>query len=177
MKLRLRVLLFAVLVCATPLCAQKEKRQPLNEHQIEQIREAGIYPDQRIKLYAQFVGEQVDAIESLGKRGKSTARTERLDDALQNLAALIDELASNLDQYGDRKADLRKSLKSLNEAIPHWFQVLRTLAPEPGVDISRKDALEGMQDLSDQASQLEKDQIAYFQAHKDEQGQDRVEPK
>ncbi|MDR3740005.1 MAG: hypothetical protein P4L40_13415 [Terracidiphilus sp.] len=171
------IALFLALLCLPPLVAQKQKRQPLNERQIDQIREAGIFPNDRIKLYVQFVGAQVDAIEALGKRGKSSARTARLDDALLDLVALIDELGSNLDQYGDRKADVRTALKALNETVPHWRETLRAVPQEPGIDLSRKEALESLNDLSEQTIQLEKEQIAYFQSHKDEQGQDRAEPK
>lgn len=171
------LLLALALLCAVPLGAQREKRQPLNEHQIEQIREAGVFPDERIRLYAGFVNEKVEAIDALGKRGKSGARSARLDEALQDLAALTDELAANLDQYGERRADLRKSLKGLNEALPRWTATLRNLSAEPGFDLSRKEALESLSDLSGQAAQLEKEQIAYFEAHKDERGQQRAEPK
>lgn len=165
------------LLCAVPLCAQKQKRQPLNESEIEQIREAGIDPDARIKLYTHFAGEHVDAIEALDKRGRSSARAQRLDEALLDLVALMDELGTNLDQYGERKADLRKSLKLLNEAAPRWLDKMRGLGPEPGFELSLKEALESLQDLSEQSAQLQKEQIAYFEAHKDEQGQDRAEPK
>lgn len=166
-----------VLLCALPLCAQKQKRQPLNASEIEQIREAGIFPDERIKLYTQFVSEHVDAIDGLVKRGHSSARKQRLDDALLDLVALVDELADNLEQYGDRKADLRKSIKALNESTPRWLASLRGLATEPGFDLSRKEALESLRDLTEQAAQLEKEQSAYFEAHKDEKGQDRAEPR
>ena len=177
MNLHRIILPVLALLCVPVLCAQKQHRQPLNERQIEQIREAGIFPNERVKLYAQFTGEQVDAIEALGKRGRSSARTQRLDDALLDVAALIDELSSNLDQYGDRKADMRKALKGLNEAIPRWRQTLAGLPAEPGIELSRKEAIESLQDLSEQTLQLEKEQTAYFETHKDEQGQDRAEPK
>jgi chromosome segregation ATPase len=174
-----RTFLFFVLAlcCVAPLSAQRQHRQPLSEAQIEQIREAGIDPDQRIRLYVRFVAEHVDAVGSLAKRGASSARTQRLDDALQDLTELMDELGSNLDQYGGRKADLRKSLKALNESASHWLESLRALPHEPGFDISRKEALESAQDLADQATQLEKEQNTYFATHKDEGGQDRSEPK
>jgi hypothetical protein len=171
------IVLCLAFLCLPPIAAQKQKRQPLNERQIDQIREAGIYPNERIKLYAQFVGEQVDAIESLGKRGKSSARTQRLDDALLDLTALVDELGANLDQYGERKADIRTALKALNESVSRWHETLRSLPSEPGIDLSRKEAVESLNDLSEQTVQLEKEQVAYFQSRKDEQGQDRAEPK
>lgn len=170
-------LLAVALVCFEPVCAQKQHREPLTEPQIEQIREAGIDPNERTRLYTRFVGEHVDVIESLSKRGASSARTKRLDDELLDLTALLDELGDNLDQYGGRKADLRKSLKALNESAPHWLDTLRALPHESGIDLSLKEALESAKELVDQAAQLEKEQTAYFATHKEEQGQDRAEPK
>ncbi len=171
-----RLLVPTLLLVAAPLWAQKESRQPLTEAQVDQIREAGIDPDARIKLYTKFAGEHIDAIKALAARGRSSARTQHIDNELQDLAALMDELGSNLDQYGDRKADMRKSLKALNEAAPRWVDALHALPAEPGFNVSRDDALESTHDLAGQVADLYKDQSAYFAAHKDEKGQERAEP-
>ncbi len=173
--------LFAVTVLflwlfAGSLQAQKEQHQPLTPAQVDEIREAGIYPDDRIHLYAKFVGERVDTVKSLGARGRSNARSSHLDNELQNLADLMDELGSNLDQYGDRKADLRKSLKILNESAPRWLEVLNALPSEPAFELSRKEAIDSAKDLTSQVSELFKQQTDYFKAHKNEEGQDRAEP-
>lgn len=173
---RLSLSMLAIALLPAPLVAQKEHRQPLTPAQVDQIREDGIYADDRIHLYTKFINEHVDSIKGLGERGRSSGRTRRLDDELQDLTALMDELGSNLDQYGDRKADIRKSLKGLNDATPHWLQVLNDLHPEPGFDLSRKEAIDSGKDLADQASQLLKDQSAYFDLHKDQRGQERAEP-
>lgn len=162
---------------AAPAIAQKEHRQPLTEAQVDKIQEAGIDPDARIKLYAQFVGEHVDTIKGLTPRIHSGTRSKRIDDELQDLTALMDELGSNLDQYGERKADMRKSLKELTDATKHWLDVLNGLPAEPGFDLSLKEAIESEKDLADQATQMLKEQTAYFDLHKDERGQDRAEPK
>ncbi len=174
---RLSLAVLITIVLAAPLPAQKEQRQPLTEAQVDQIREAGIYPDDRVRLYTRFVNGHVDTIKSLTPRGRSSARTHHVDNELQDLTALMDELGSNLDQYGDRKADLRSSLKSLTEATPRWLEVLKALPSEPGFDLSRKEAIDSGKDLADQASQMLKEQTDYFNAHKDEKGQDRAEPK
>ncbi len=164
-------------LCAVPLQAQKEKREPLTGPQIEQIREAGIYPDDRVTLYTKFLGEHADTIKGLTSRAKSPSRAQRLDGELQDLTALMDELGSNLDVYSERKADIRKSLKILNEAAPHWLGILRALPGESGFDLARKEAIESGEDLADQAKRLLTEQTDYFAQHKDEQGQDRAEPK
>lgn len=162
---------------AGSLCAQRPQREPLTEKQADQIAETGINPNARIELYIQFVGEQMDALNTLAKRSSSPARNQKLADGLKDLTELLDEIDSNLDTYSERKADIRKSLKALNTAVTKWQQALRALMGEAGFDLERKEALESAQDLSDDAARLETEQKAYFQAHKDESGQDRWEPK
>lgn len=174
-NLCLPALLFVAISGAT--AAQKEHRHVLTETQVEQIREAGIVPAERIKLYAKFVGERIETVKSLTPRAHSATRSKRLDDELQDVTALMDELGSNLDQYGERKADMRAGLKPLNEATTHWREVLNALPSEPGFDLSRKEAIESEKDLADQAAQLLKEQTEYFKEHKDEKGQERSEPK
>jgi hypothetical protein len=169
-------ILFCLLL-VQPLLAQKDKPEPLTEAQIEQIREAGIYPNERVKLYTKFVSEHADTIKGLTSRSKSAARARRLDEELQNMTALMDEFGSNLDTFSDRHADIRTSLKLLNEATDHWLSILRALAGEPGFDLARKEAIESGEDLADQAKRLLSEQTTYFNIHKDEQNQDRAEPK
>jgi hypothetical protein len=177
---RLRILfnlLLAIFCVATPAHAQKDKREPLTENQIEEIREAGIDPNLRVTLYTKYLNEHADTIKGLTNRIKSHARSQRVDDELQDFTALMDELGSNLDQYGDRKADMRPALKKLNEDAPKWLTILKALPGEPAFDVSRKEAIESQQDLADQASRLLTEQTAYFAANKDEKGQQRSEPK
>jgi len=170
----------ALLICLLaigPLSAQKEKREPLTESEVEQIRESGIYPSERVALYTKFLNEHAETIKSLTNRAKSDARSRRLDDELQDLTALMDEFGSNLDVYSDRHADIRKPLKPLVEDTQKWLGILKALAGEPGFDLSRKEAIESGEDLADQAKRLLQEQTEYFDIHKDEQGQDRAEPK
>jgi hypothetical protein len=170
-------LFFVCLFVAVPLLGQKEKREPLTEAQIEKIREAGINPNDRVKLYTQFLDEHADVIKGLTNRAKSAARGRRLDDELQDFTALMDEFGSNLDVYSDRHADIRASLKPLPAATQRWLSILRVLAGEPAFDLARKEAIESGEDLADQATRLLREQTEYFNLHKDEQGQDRAEPK
>jgi hypothetical protein len=175
--LRLLVAASLCLWLAAPLHAQKEKREPLTDAQQEQIAEAGIDPAARVDLYVKFINEQAETIKALIPRVHSGARSARLDGDLQNFAALMDELGDNLDVYSDRKADIRRSLKGLNEGVQHWQEELNSLPSEPGFELSRQNAIESINDLSAQAKQITTDQTAYFKEHKDEKGQDRAEPK
>ncbi len=172
--------LAAILFClmlAAPLAAQNEKRNPLTDAQAQQIAEAGIDPVARVDLYVKFLNERSDTIKGLIKRAKSPARARRIDDELQDFTALMDELGDNLDVFSERKADIRKSLKGLNESIQRWQGVLHDLPSEPVFELSLKEAVDSAGDLADQTKQIAADQEAYFKAHPDEKGQDRAEPK
>jgi hypothetical protein len=157
--------------------SQANHHDPLTEAQVEKIREAGIFPNDRIKLYTEFVNDKVSVVRSLMNRAKSDARASRLDQELQDIASLMDELGSNLDEYSDRHADIRIALKSLSEQSPRWLNTLRALAGETPFDLSRKEAIEAGDDLSEQAQRLLREQTDYFAIHKDEKGQERAEPK
>jgi hypothetical protein len=149
----------------------------LTQEQQDQIAVAGIDPAARVDLYVKFLNEHAETIKGLIPRAHTGARSARLQADLEDLAALMDELGDNLDVYSDRKADIRKSLKGLNEGVQHWQEILNSLPSEPGFEISRRDALESSNDLATQAKQITTDQTEYFKEHKDEKGQDREEPK
>ena len=169
--------IFFSLLIAAPLAAQKDKREPLTEAQQDQIAELGDDPVARVGIYVKFLDESSETIKGLTFRAHTTARIQRLNGELKDFAALIDELDDNLDVYSERKADIRKSLKSLNEGIARWQSVLHGLPSEPGFELSLKEAFDSIRDLSDSAKQITADQEAYFKAHPDEKNQDRYEPK
>jgi hypothetical protein len=168
--------ILASLLAAAPSSAQ-QKREPLTDAQIDKIRESAIDPAARVALYTKFLDEHAIVIKGLSSRVRSVGRDRRLDDELQDFTALMDELASNLDVYSGRKADIRKALKPLNEAAARWLEILRALAAEQAFELARKDAIESGEDLSEQARNLLAEQTEYFNLHKDERGQQRAEPK
>ncbi len=169
--------ILGLFLIALPLAAQKDKPEPLTDAQQDQIAEAGIFPVVRVGLYIKFLDEHSDTIKGLIPRAHTEARVRRLNGELQNFSALMDELGDNLDVYAERKADIRKALKPLNDGVERWLAALHGLPSEAGFELSLKDALDSASDLSDQAKQLTADQEAYFKAHPDEKNQDRYEPK
>ena len=91
----------------------KQKHDPLTEAQVEKIREAGIDPNERIKLYTEYLNDHVNAVKGLTNRGKSEARAKPPRQRIAGRRNLMDELGSNLDEYSDRHADIRGALKTL----------------------------------------------------------------
>jgi NADH dehydrogenase/NADH:ubiquinone oxidoreductase subunit G len=164
--------LFLLLAAGTNLCAQHSEAK-LTEKEIEDVRESAVVPVERVKLYTKFLEERAGKIKDLSGRPKSGQRVLKLNDALEDFTALMDEMGSNLDQYSDRHSDIRKALKPLSEAMPHWLTILRSLPGESGFDLARKEAIESGEELADQTNRLLKEQDDYFATHKDEKGQER----
>jgi len=172
---RILLCLLAWLLIPSPHClfAQHVRTAALTEAEAEQVREASVYPEERVKLFIKFLEERADKIKSLTGRPKSGQRVLKLDDTLQDFTLLMDETGSNLDQYSDRHSDIRKALKQLSEATPRWLNILRVLPGENGFELSRKEAIESGEELADQATRLLHEQNEYFATHKDERGQER----
>lgn len=164
------------LLAAAPLLAQVPKDDPLTSKETDQIKQLGIEPNRRIGYFVDILNNRADAIRDLTKRVPTPARDSLLDSKLQDFSAIMDELGDNLDEYGDRHADLRGSLKTLNDAAPRWMNILHTLAGTPAFDVSRKNAIEDLEDLADQGKRMLVEQEAYFKAHPKEKGQQRAEP-
>jgi archaellum component FlaC len=182
-SLRLFVTLLVCIFAAVAVHAQKgrsdsrsDPRDPLTDAQHEQIVESGIFPNERVGLYTKFINQHADVIQGLIKRAEA-GRDARMEGELEDLTELIDELASNLDTFGERKADIRASLTPLLESIHRWQQILQSIAPRSGFETSRDEAIDAIHDLATQTTDLIAEQKKYFEEHKDEAGQDRAEPK
>lgn len=161
-----------LLLVAGPLYAQRQVRDPLTPAQAEEIAKAGIDPNQRVHLYTKYLDEHAESIKALAKRADTPARNNQMASDLEDIANLMDELGSNLDVYSDRKADIRKALKPLNEAIRRWQGLLNGLPSESAFDLARTDALDSSNDLADEAKQMAQDQDQYFAEHKEQAGQE-----
>ena len=162
----------ASIVFSASLSAQHHARDPLTAPQAEEIAKAGSDPDQRVHLYTKYLDEHAHTIEGLAKRADTPARNDQIANNLEDFADLMDELGSNLDVYSDRKADVRKVLKPLNEAIQRWKTMLNGLPDQSAFDLARTDALDSSNDLAEQAKEMMHDQDQYFKDHKDQARQD-----
>ena len=109
-----------------PLCAQK-KNDPLNPLEIDQLRDAMLDPDTRLKLYVKFARDRMAKLEEMRSNPKTTERGLQTHDMLQDFLTLYEELNDNIDMYAGRKNDIRKPLKLVIEADTEFQAKLRAL--------------------------------------------------
>jgi hypothetical protein len=115
-----------LLACAASAVAQK--RDPLNEKEIDEMRESADWPDKRLEMMVKFTRARMVAIEQLQANGKTAKdRPMQIHDLLEDFTSLLDEIEDNVDMYASHKADMRKGLTLLVEANSEWQLQLRRL--------------------------------------------------
>jgi len=123
---KLWILGLCYLICSSAW-GQQRQREPLNPVEIDQLRDAAQDPDQRLKLFVGFARARLVALEQMRADPKVTDRAKQTHDKLQDFLDVYDELNDNLDNFVDRKADVRKPLKAVIEADTEFQAKLRAL--------------------------------------------------
>ena len=123
----------ALLVLLTPAFAQRH-HDPLNDLEIDQLREANLEADKRLKLIVSFARARLASLDQARSDPKATDRAQATHDWLTDFVDIYDELNDNIDMYVDRKDDLRKPLGAVIEADAEFQSRLRALKD----DISNK---------------------------------------
>jgi peptidoglycan hydrolase CwlO-like protein len=156
-----------MVLAVSPLLGQS-KKDPLTDQQIEDVREAGDQPVQRIKLFVGYVEERSNGIHTLNKEAGAQNKTARLHNLLDEFTRLSDDLEDNMDNFNDEHADLRKELKEVVDKSTQWGTVLNEPPPSNQYDFVRKTALEANQSVHDAAVQMLADEEKYFAEKKKE---------
>jgi hypothetical protein len=109
------LLLLCLVLLVLPALGQREQRDPLNDKEVDQLRDTNQEPDKRLPLIVKFARERLDAALAARNNAKLAApdRAAAIHGSLQDFLAIYDELDDNLDMYTDQKEDLRKPLKQV----------------------------------------------------------------
>src|SRR5271166_1147067 len=124
-----------------PLYAQ-QRRDPLNPLEIDQLRDAMLDPDQRLKLYVQFSRDRMTKLEQMRSNPKTTDRSRQTHDMLEDFLAVYDELNDNIDMYVGRKDDIRKPLKLVIDADTEFQSKLRALKNSANANVAEAQGYE-----------------------------------
>jgi len=133
------MLLSFALLASLPAQGQR-RHDPLEKDEINQLRDAMLEPDVRLKLYVTFARDRITKLEQMRSDPKTTDRARQTHDLLADFLAIYDELNDNVDMYVGRKDDIRKPLKLVIEADTEFQSKLRALK-----DAANTDAIEAKQ--------------------------------
>ena len=162
-------LLFSITLLALALAStlsRAQRSQPsLSEKEIEQIRESAYIANDRVMVFIKLLDVRVKALDDLYAKPRHPGREQDTHDLLEQFTALADELNDNLDDYGPRHRDIRKSLPKLVDATERWATAIKSPPDNEAYNIERKLALETIRDLREEATQMIEEQKAWFAAH------------
>ena len=127
------MVLSLALLMALSATAQR-RHDPLNNEEINQLRDAMLEPDQRLKLYVTFARDRMNKLEQMRADPKTTDRAHQTHDMLADFLSVYDELNDNVDMYVGRKDDIRKPLKLVIEADIEFQSKLRALKDAANAD-------------------------------------------
>jgi hypothetical protein len=166
-----------MLLAIVPALAQS-KKDPLTDQQIEDVREAGDQPLQRIKLFVGYVDERAKGIHTVNADPIAQNKSVRLHNLMEEFTRLSDELQDNMDNFDQQHADLRKVLKEIVDKTGEWGTILNEPKPSPQYDFSRKTAIDANQSAHETAVQMLADETKYFiEEKKKEKEQEKEEQK
>lgn len=121
----IKVLVAVLLLIPCAALAQRQKRDPLSDLEVDKLRDAAQTPDVRLKLYLEFARTRLDRLQQAKADTKAADRDQQMEDALQDFIDIYDELDDNVDTFADRDDDLRKALKPVIEADTEFGSKLR----------------------------------------------------
>src|SRR5271154_3160181 len=157
-------LAFVLLALTLPIHAQRGD-SALSEGEIEQLREAAYFPNDRVLVFIKLLDTRNKAIQDLFAHPRKPGREQDTHDLLEQFTTIADELNDNLDDFGPNHRDIRKALPKLIDATERWASNIKQPPEDPAYDLARKLALESIRDIREEATQLVDDQKTWFAAH------------
>lgn len=167
-------------LCALPAQAQR-RHDPLNEREVDQLREYAQDPMKRIDLLIEYTKARMLAVDRMRTSAKPDA--ERLGDLLSDFTALVDELDSNLEMYNNHSEDLRRPLRHVLEAEAEFDKSLQALdagatpLQKRAFAAALEDAQEAVKSSTENAKAMLADQIAKKGEEKNKEKLDKQEAK
>lgn len=182
-SVRSAIAAFCLLLVALPLMAQRG-RDPLNDKEIDELREAAQDAPKRMKLLVSYAKARMDMLEHVRSDPKLAGEHgEGIRKLLEDVAALVDEIDDNLDMYNQRTEDLRKPLKAIIEMDSDFQLKLRTMketsseAELRNIGFAIENTTDSVNESADSARAMLADQVAKRGKAKDDKDDKEDEKK
>ena len=178
MRMRTVAYFAITLFISAPLWAQTHDRDPLNEKEVDQLRETAMEPEKRLKLMVEFTRARMVALQQARSDPKMAKdRGQRIHDLLEDIAGLVDEVDDNVENYSERSADLRKPLQQviqMDSELQIKLRELKAIADDPKTTDEAADYKFALEDATESVNQsaetsrklLEEQSVKFAEAKK-----------
>jgi hypothetical protein len=152
----------------------QRRADPLTNDEVNQLRDTAVEPELRMKLFVQFARARLVALEQMRADPKSTDRGYQTHKMLEDFLTIYDELDDNLDNFKNRRDDLRKALQAVIEGDTDFQAKLRALKSSASAkteelkeyEVLLSDAIETVDTSADDHHKLLTEQMEYWKKHK-----------
>ena len=161
------MVLCALSACLSPCVAllAQERESALSDGEVEKLRDTAYFPPERVAAFIAFLDQRIREIDRLATGKRRPGREEDIHDQIEQFTSIADDLDDNLEDFGKRHADIRKALPKLVAATERWGTALKSPPDHEAYNISRKLALETLNDVHQSAIAMIEEQKAWFLAH------------
>lgn len=179
---RRRVLVCGLAAAAYPLAIHalrsnaQQRESALSDGEVEKLRDTAYFPPERVIAFIAFLDQRTKEIDRLSTGKRRPGREEDIHDQMEQFTSIADDLDDNLEDYGKRHADIRKALPKLVAATERWGTALKSPPDHEAYTVSRKLALETLNDVHETAVAMIDEQKAWFLAHPPGKDADKKQP-
>ena len=160
----MRTLCVLMILCATLAQAQRHSTA-ISEAEEEKIRDAAADPALRVTVFQQIIETRIERMQRILIDKRAQGRRDDLKQNMDEISGLIDEFQDNLEDYDHAHRDLRKPLPKLLIAVERWQSVIKQPPVDESYELTRKLALEAVEDVRQEVTEMIPSQAAYFKAH------------
>lgn len=162
---RSAISLLALALLAPPCAFPQRNEATLSEGEIEQLRDSAYVANDRVMVFIKLIDTRIKALEDMYAKPRRPGREQDTHDLMEQFTSLANELSDNLDDYSERHRDIRKALPKLIKATERWGTAIKSPPDNETYNVSRKIALESLQDVHQQAHEMIDQQKTWFAAH------------
>jgi len=137
----------------------------LSDAEVDKLRDTAYFPPERVMAFIAFLDQRTRQIDKLNTGKRQPGREEDTHDMMEQFTSIADDLEDNLDDYSQHHRDIRKVLPKLVAATERWRTALKSPPDHEAYNISRKLAIESLDDIKESATKLIDEQKAWFLAH------------
>lgn len=130
-----RLLVVLLLFGLMPASLLAARRDPLNELEIEQLREAAQDPPKRLRLMLKFTRDRMTLVDA-HRNSPATAENygRQMHDLIEDFSTLASELEVNVETYAQRGVDVRKPLREILRSWNEFQEKLKSLKEDSQKD-------------------------------------------
>ncbi len=145
--------------------SQVHRKEYLTEEEQDRIRDTGLDPVARIKLFLTFAADRLQKFQAAVASSETKDRSATLNDLLSAYTSCVDDATDTFDLNLGRRVDLRKAIQAARQQLPGFLAQLEEFKQKATSDVelvqdTLEDSITATQEAIAQVDKAAKEQPA-----------------